>query len=874
MRLHRYLFVSLFLLTAFTVAYGGILVRYNLESNISTSTTVCNLALDGWGDGTAVNGGSVISGAVGIVDKAFHISAMAAINTGNKLPATGNFTLSGWVKIAQTSARSILFGQYVDAQPGRMVFFSSDNNNGSKARVYIAGGVELVGTTTIDDGQWHYLVLTRLGDTFILYIDGIAEAQASVGGISIYQGVNLCVGNLATTAGGQIVTDGIIDEVAVYDYALSTSEVADVYGFYTGIKQYYNIPYADEHFRQKLDIFRPADNPNAPLIVIVHGGGWFRGERAWGYQDAIFLAQRGYSVACIGYRLLPDYPDWSTKNSSEMWENMKLDLMRSLQFLVDNAEEYGIDASKAITIGSSAGGHLALALRNRAAAWVQQGVVSRAPAIVGVVAHCPVSDMTKFKTAYSEALKKNVPPQDIDPIQMTPENFEGALIVHGDNDTSVPISHSMGFIDVMDGQGVDAKLAIVPGAEHSFLYELGLDVSLSPYGYWPQPPRVIPVEHGHVGFNATMVCVKNTQGYDLPYTPFDEPLQYYYYGDEPPVVDLKPVMPLAPLGSWLFDGDLQPLHGEITGVSQQGIGFAGDSSGLFNYVNNSAVELDGVGEYVNFGNDEILQITDKLTVSLWLKRDRDSSNSSIQYILSKWDYQDAGGGTADNNNRGWMIFEHEAVSSEVIGVQVSADGTNNNRILYWNNSDVDAFDNQWHHVAFTFNSGDLRFYLDGKRLLSSDLGTMNVGTVNQIYNTTDVVSLGAVTDVDSSGDLQGADRFCGGVFDEVGIWNIALSEEEIYWLYNNSIKSFDVIGGDTNADGIVDLNDFATLAANWLSSDINGGFTAADFDGNRAVDFDDMHSISGSWLNIELGDFFFGSCRSIELLRMLEFEKN
>jgi hypothetical protein len=281
-------------------------------------------------------------------------------------------------------------------------------------------------------------------------------------------------------------------------------------------------------------------------------------------------------------------------------------------------------------------------------------------------------------------------------------------------------------------------------------------------------------------------------------------------------------------------------------------GFAsGVGSVPFDYKNNEVVDLDGDSDYVNFGNSESLQITDELTVSLWLKRNRDSSNSSIQYILSKWDFQDANGGTADNSNRGWMIFETELVvsdiSSEVIAVQVSADGTNNNRKMYWNQSDVDAFDNTWHHVAFTFNNGAVKFYLDGVKLESTDLGVMTVGTVSQIYNSTDVLSLGAVTDVDSSGNLQGTDRYAGGLFDEVAVWHSALSDNEIFWLSKNSLKAFDALSGDANADGMVDSEDLNIMVSNWLSQ-TKGGFTIGDFDSSDKVDIMDVSIIAAAWL--------------------------
>lgn len=311
--------------------------------------------------------------------------------------------------------------------------------------------------------------------------------------------------------------------------------------------EHLNIPYGADHVRQKLDVFRPADNPGAPLIILIHGGGWFRGERAWTYQNAIMLAQNGYAAATIGYRRVSDYPDWKTKNSSLMWNNMKSDLMHAAQYLADNAAFFGIDASRAIVMGGSAGGHLALAMKARAAVWVQQGIVSRTPEIIGAIAYNPASDLKNIRNPYLRALEKNIPVDDIDPINMDTNQFEGVLLVHGEADTNVPLSQSKRFIDHLADYGVNAQLAIVQDAEHSFNYELGLDASLAPNGRWILPSRKFVVAHGQTGFDATMVYIKRQQGYDLPYTPFFAAPQYYYYGDRPLLSTPKPLSPTASL---------------------------------------------------------------------------------------------------------------------------------------------------------------------------------------------------------------------------------------------------------------------------------------------------------------------------------------
>ncbi|OHB58378.1 MAG: hypothetical protein A2Y12_01070 [Planctomycetes bacterium GWF2_42_9] len=370
----------------------------------------------------------------------------------------------------------------------------------------------------------------------VLIFSGSLQANMAVRNIP-KEGMSFSMTAANPVRDGGSVDRSVKTNISVNAPASPSAEMLAAYGHINPgdktVLQFLNVPFDTDHPRQKLDVFRPIDNPKAPMIVMIHGGGWFRGERAWCYQPAIFWVRQGYSVACLGYRRLPDYPDWKTNPA--MWENIKHDLMSSLQFLVDNASVFGIDASKAITVGSSAGGHLALCLRAKAEAWKQDGVVDRVPKIIGCIAHCAPCDLTAFKTVYSERIKATASSlSDVDPMNMNPADFEGLLIVHGDADTSVQLSDSIGFITHLQHHKVNAQLAIVPGAGHSFIYEMGLDKVLAPGGVWLQPPQKMCPRYGQMGIDATMVCITGCPGYGLPYTPFFAEPGYYYYGQKSP----------------------------------------------------------------------------------------------------------------------------------------------------------------------------------------------------------------------------------------------------------------------------------------------------------------------------------------------------
>ena len=97
------------------------------------------------------------------------------------------------------------------------------------------------------------------------------------------------------------------------------------------------------HERQLLDVFRPARDRGAPLVLLVHGGGWSGGCREQYWRTALPLAEAGIASASIGYRLLPD----------AAWPEMPWDVLRGAEYLVAHAKELGIDASRAVSWGSS-----------------------------------------------------------------------------------------------------------------------------------------------------------------------------------------------------------------------------------------------------------------------------------------------------------------------------------------------------------------------------------------------------------------------------------------------------------------------------------------------------------------------------------------
>ncbi|QDH35536.1 alpha/beta hydrolase [Porphyrobacter sp. YT40] len=101
---------------------------------------------------------------------------------------------------------------------------------------------------------------------------------------------------------------------------------------------------------QGLDLWVPEGTEPAPLVLFVHGGGWKRGSKdnAMGRAMPAHMMEQGYAFASIDYRLVP----------AATVEQQAADVAAALAYLLKRADELGIDRSRVVLTGHSAGAHL------------------------------------------------------------------------------------------------------------------------------------------------------------------------------------------------------------------------------------------------------------------------------------------------------------------------------------------------------------------------------------------------------------------------------------------------------------------------------------------------------------------------------------
>jgi acetyl esterase/lipase len=104
-----------------------------------------------------------------------------------------------------------------------------------------------------------------------------------------------------------------------------------------------------------LDLYlphRPAGSGRVPVIVYLHSGGWIGGSRA--DVDPVAAAQvgRGLAVASVDYQL-------ALPGGGGAFPGAVYDVKRAIRFLKANAGAWGLDPTRVIVMGDSAGGYLA-----------------------------------------------------------------------------------------------------------------------------------------------------------------------------------------------------------------------------------------------------------------------------------------------------------------------------------------------------------------------------------------------------------------------------------------------------------------------------------------------------------------------------------
>ncbi|MBD7979485.1 alpha/beta hydrolase [Oerskovia merdavium] len=214
-----------------------------------------------------------------------------------------------------------------------------------------------------------------------------------------------------------------------------------------------DLPYGDGA-QHRLDVYGPRSRPpDGPTLVYFHGGGYVSGRKELEARAMLSrLASHGWVCVSANYGLRP------TTN----FPGHLVDAKQVLAWVREHGAEHGADTARVVVAGSSAGAHLAaLAALTPGDARFQPGFEGADTSVVGAV--CLYGYFGEYYGSGRDLAVDSSPDDYVRP------DAPPFLVVHGDQDTLVPVEGARRFVrhlrEVSSSPVVYAEL---PGARHGF----------------------------------------------------------------------------------------------------------------------------------------------------------------------------------------------------------------------------------------------------------------------------------------------------------------------------------------------------------------------------------------------------------------------
>jgi acetyl esterase/lipase len=227
-----------------------------------------------------------------------------------------------------------------------------------------------------------------------------------------------------------------------------------------------------------LDLYCPKKiSGPLPVIVWIHGGGWSKGRKE--RCPATTLVDDGYAVASIDYRL----------TSAAPFPAQIEDCKAAVRWLRANASIYHLDSDHIGAWGYSAGGHLAALLGTSGGVRELEGTGGNPSYSSRVQAVCDVSGPSDLARLYKEASQSSTDGSGkavsavaaliggrgdqlvtkataASPIHYVSKDDPPFLIIHGEDDPTVPVTQAESLAAALKAAGVETTLDVVNGRRH------------------------------------------------------------------------------------------------------------------------------------------------------------------------------------------------------------------------------------------------------------------------------------------------------------------------------------------------------------------------------------------------------------------------
>ena len=192
-------------------------------------------------------------------------------------------------------------------------------------------------------------------------------------------------------------------------------------------------------------------------MILIHGGGWVNGTPAQFKTMARYFAARGMTT------FLPEY------RVGEIHGTTPFDAIEDIKALVrwvrSGYQQLGVDPTRIILVGGSAGGHLAAATAFLPAINASDDDLSISTRPAALILYNPALDATQYPEAFGDDARRGSPLHHVEP------GAPPTLIFHGTRDRIVPINQSRVLQRLMKKNGDNCELVEFEGMTHGFFNE-------------------------------------------------------------------------------------------------------------------------------------------------------------------------------------------------------------------------------------------------------------------------------------------------------------------------------------------------------------------------------------------------------------------
>ena len=208
----------------------GLVAHWEAEGNADDSI--------GDNHGTLMNGASFAPGRIGRafgfdgVDDGINVPNFNNFNFG-----AGDFTIAAWINTVKTSDYQMIFMHY-GGTPWYGFHLRPNNEIQFEVRDQEGDDIKLIADANVADGVWHFVVGQRSGTTANIYIDGVLIASqsnpelGSLDGACTYSRIGAAASGYYNCTSPELdgsFFEGLIDELKIYDRALSSAEILALY---------------------------------------------------------------------------------------------------------------------------------------------------------------------------------------------------------------------------------------------------------------------------------------------------------------------------------------------------------------------------------------------------------------------------------------------------------------------------------------------------------------------------------------------------------------------------------------------------------------------------------------------------------------------